>query len=158
MTTHKNFRSRLGGAESCLNGQILVKKWCVVDPKLIFAKNQDLLLLALKSKPTPVPAKSAGDCAQSKNYLRRLPQWNKSWYAYPRWSIIYVGCFSQLSISRFGSRFTEKPDFRTPKMEKALFVGRNKNRPPWHSMPSQGPRTCPIWPHFDKLCHDQGRS
>jgi hypothetical protein len=33
-----------------------------------------------------------------------------------------VGCFSQLSISRFGSCFTKKPDFGTPKMEKALFV------------------------------------
>jgi hypothetical protein len=36
------------------------------------------------------------------------------------------GCFVQLSISYFGSRFTEKPNFETPKIEKALFVGRNK--------------------------------
>jgi hypothetical protein len=45
---------------------------------------------------------------------------------YPRWSIIYVGCSSQLSISRFGSRFTKKPDFGTLKIEKAFFVGGNK--------------------------------
>jgi hypothetical protein len=32
-------------------------------------------------------------------------------------------CCAQLSILRFGSRFTEKPGFGTPKMEKALFVG-----------------------------------
>jgi hypothetical protein len=31
------------------------------------------------------------------------------------------------------------------KMEKALFVGQNKNQPLWRSSPSQGPRTCPIW-------------
>jgi hypothetical protein len=49
-----------------------------------------------------------------------------------------VGCFSQLSISRFGSRFTKKPDFGTLKMEKALFMGRNKNQPPWRSRPSKG--------------------
>jgi hypothetical protein len=29
-----------------------------------------------------------------------------------------VGCFRQLSISRFGSRFTKKPDFGTPKWKK----------------------------------------
>jgi hypothetical protein len=36
----------------------------------------------------------------------------------PRVSTIYVGCFSQLSISRFGSRFTKKPYFGTLKMKK----------------------------------------
>jgi hypothetical protein len=82
-----------------------------------------------------------------------LPQQNESWYAYPRWSTIYVGCFSQLSISRFGSCFTKKPDFGTPKMQKALFVVRIKNWPPWRSSPSQGSRTCLIWPRSDKLCH-----
>jgi hypothetical protein len=30
-----------------------------------FAKNKELVLLALKCKPTPVPAKSAGACAKS---------------------------------------------------------------------------------------------
>jgi hypothetical protein len=38
-----------------------VKEWHVVDPKMIFAKNQELVLLPWK--PTPVPAKSAGACA-----------------------------------------------------------------------------------------------
>jgi hypothetical protein len=37
-----------------------------------------------------------------------------------------MGCCAQLSISRFDSRFIKKPDFGTLKMEKALFVGRNK--------------------------------
>jgi hypothetical protein len=38
--------------------------------------------------------------------------------------VVYYLCgvFPQLSISRFGSCFTKKPDFGTPKMEKALFV------------------------------------
>jgi hypothetical protein len=40
------------------------------------------------------------------------------------------------------SRFTKKPDFGASKMEKALFVGRNKNRLPWRSSPSQGPHAC----------------
>jgi hypothetical protein len=68
-----------------------------------------------------------------------------------------MGCFPQLLISRFGSCFTKKPNFGTPKMEKALFVVRNKNRPRWCSSPSQGPRVCPIWPRSDKLCHAHGR-
>jgi hypothetical protein len=51
----------------------------------------------------------------------------------------------------------KKPDFGTPKMEKALFVVRNKNRPLWRSSPSQGPHACLIWPRSDKLCHPHGR-
>jgi hypothetical protein len=68
-----------------------------------------------------------------------------------------VGCFSQLLIWRFGSCFTKKPDFGTPKMTKALFVGQNGNRPPWRSSPSQGTRACLIWPRSEKLCHAHGR-
>jgi hypothetical protein len=68
-----------------------------------------------------------------------------------------VGCFSQLSISRFGSCFTKKHNFDTPKMEKALFVVWNENRPPWRSLLSQGPCACPIWPRSDKLCHAHSR-
>jgi hypothetical protein len=52
----------------------------------------------------------------------------------------------------------KKPDFSISKMEKTLFVGRNKNRLPWHSSPSKGPHACSIWPCFDKLCHDQSRT
>jgi hypothetical protein len=52
----------------------------------------------------------------------------------------------------------KKPDFSTLKMEKAHFVGRNKNRPPWRSSPSHGTRACPIWPCSDKLWHDQGQT
>jgi hypothetical protein len=40
------------------------------------------------------------------------------------------GCNSQLSICRFGSHLTKKPDLGTPKMENALFMGQNENRPP----------------------------
>jgi hypothetical protein len=35
-----------------------------MNPKMIFAKNQELGLLELKGKPTPVPAKSVGACAK----------------------------------------------------------------------------------------------
>jgi hypothetical protein len=48
----------------------------------------------LKCKTTTVPTKSAETCAKFKNNPRRLPQWNESSYAYPRWSNIYVWCFS----------------------------------------------------------------
>jgi hypothetical protein len=51
----------------------------------------------------------------------------------------------------------KKSDFGTLKMAKALFVVRNENLHPWRSSPSQGPRTCPIWPRSDKLCHAHGR-
>jgi hypothetical protein len=37
-----------------------------VNPKMIFAKNQELILLELKGKPTSVPAKSAGACVKSR--------------------------------------------------------------------------------------------
>jgi hypothetical protein len=37
----------------------------------------------------------------------------------------------------------KNPDFGTPKMEKALFVGQNENRPLWRPLSYQGPRVCP---------------
>jgi hypothetical protein len=52
---------------------------------------------------------------------------------YPRWSIIYVGYYAQLSVSRFGSCLTKNPNFGTPKMENTLFMGRNENQPSWSS-------------------------
>jgi hypothetical protein len=99
---------RPGGADSRFFPTCLVKKWHIADPKMIFVKNQEVYFLALKCKTTSVPAKSAGTCTKFKKYFWRLPQQNESWYAYPRWSTIYVGCFPQLSISRFGSYFTQK--------------------------------------------------
>jgi hypothetical protein len=157
MMTHENYRSRPDSAESRFSATYLVKKWRIANPKMIFAKNQDVYFLALKCKFTPFPAKSAETCAKSKNNPQRLPQWNESSYAYPIWSNIYVWCFSQLLISRFRSRFTKKPYFGTPKMEKALFVSQNENRPPWRYSPSRQPRACPIWSCSDKLCHAQSR-
>jgi hypothetical protein len=157
MTTPENSRSRPGGADFCFFPTCLVKKWHVADPKIIFAKNQEVYFLALKCKTTPVPAKSAGTCTKFKKYLQRLPQENEIWYAYPRWSTIYVGHFPQLSILRFGSCFTKKHNFGTPKMEKALFVVRNENWLSWRSLPSQGPPACLIWPRSNKLCHAHGR-
>jgi hypothetical protein len=94
MTTPENSRSRPGGADSCFFPTCLVKKWHVVDPKMTFGKNQEVYFLALKCKTTPVPAKSAETCTKFKKYLRRLPQQNESWYAYPRWSIFMWGVFS----------------------------------------------------------------
>jgi hypothetical protein len=157
MMTHENYRSRPGSAESHFSDTYLVKKWCIANPKMIFAKNQEVYFLALKCKTTPVPTKSAETCAKFKNNPQRLPQWNESSYAYPRWFNTYVWCFSRLLISCFRNRFTKKPYSGTPKMEKALFVGRNENRPLWRYSPSRRPRVCPIWPRSDKLCHAQSR-
>jgi hypothetical protein len=157
MTTAENSRSRPGGADSRFFPTCLVKKWYIADPKMIFAKIQEIYFLALKCKTTPVPPKSVGTCTKFKKYLWRLPQQNESWYTYPRWSTIYVGCFPHLSISRFGSCFTKNPDFGTLKMEKALFIVQNENHPPWSSSPSQGPCVCPIWPRSDKVCHTHRR-
>jgi hypothetical protein len=156
MTTPENSRSRLGGADSRFFPACLVKKWHVADPKIFFTKNHEVYFSALKCKTTPVPAKSAGTCTKFKKYLWRLPQQNESWYAYPRWSTIYVGCFPQLSISCFGSCFTKKK-IRYSENGKGTFVVQNENRPPWHSLPSQGPRVYPIWPRSVKLCHAHGR-
>jgi hypothetical protein len=109
MTTLENSRSRPDSADSRFFPTCLVKKWHVADPKMIFAKNQEVYFLALMCKTTPVPTKSAGTCTKFKKYIRRLPQQNESWYAYPRWSTIYGGCFPELSISRFGSCFIKNP-------------------------------------------------
>jgi hypothetical protein len=43
-----------------------VNKLHVADPKIIFSKNQKLILLELKGKPTPVLAKLAGACGKSR--------------------------------------------------------------------------------------------
>jgi hypothetical protein len=40
-----------------------------MDPNMFFAKIHEFALLAVKCKPTPVPAKLAGTCAKSKIYL-----------------------------------------------------------------------------------------
>jgi hypothetical protein len=93
MTTPENSRSRPGGADSRFFPTCLVKKWHVADPKIIFAKNQEVYFLALKCKTTAVPAKSVETCTKFKKYLRRLPQQNESRYAYTRWSTIYGGVF-----------------------------------------------------------------
>jgi hypothetical protein len=41
MTARKNSRSWLGGSESRFNGQSSMNKCCIVDPKMIFSKNQE---------------------------------------------------------------------------------------------------------------------
>jgi hypothetical protein len=75
---------------------------------MIFTKNQEVYFFALKYKTTPVPAKSAGTCAKFKKHLRMLRNKMRADMCIPMVSTIYVGCFSQLSISRFGSWFTKK--------------------------------------------------
>jgi hypothetical protein len=61
-----------------------------VDPKMIFAKNQEVYFLVLKCKTTPVQAKSAGICTKFKKYLllsgstyiETLAMWARMVYPY----------------------------------------------------------------------------
>jgi hypothetical protein len=73
------------------------------------------------------------------------------------WGLLFMwGVFPSFQF-RVSVAASQNPDFGTPKIEKALFVGRNENRPQWRSSPCQGPHACPIWPRSDKLCHGHGR-
>jgi hypothetical protein len=87
---------------------------------MIFTKNHEVYFLALKCKTTHVPAKLAGTCAKFKKYLQRLRNKTRADMCIPRVSTIYVGCFSQLSISHFGCRFDIA--FRVICMCKAKFL------------------------------------
>jgi hypothetical protein len=89
--------------------------------KWFLQKNQEVYFLPLKCKTTPLPAKLAGTCANFRIYLQRLLQQNESWYAYPRWSTINVGCCSHLLILRFGSCFTKKTLFWHSENGKSTF-------------------------------------
>jgi hypothetical protein len=157
MTTHKNSCSRADGADSRLNSQSFVKKWRVADPNIIFEKNQELVLLPLTCKPSPVPAKSVGACPKFKIYLRRCRNKTRVDISILDGLLFMRGVLPSFR-SRVYSPFTKKPNFGTLKIEKALFVGGNKNQSLWHSLPSQCPRACLIWPHSDKLCHDRGQT
>jgi hypothetical protein len=90
---------------------------------MIFTNNQEVYFLALKCKTTPIPTKSAGTCAKFKKYLQTLRNKTRADMRIPRVSTIYVGCFSQLSISRFGSRFTKKTLFWHSENGKSTFCG-----------------------------------
>jgi hypothetical protein len=74
-----------------------------------FSKKSGCLLFSAEVQNHPGSSEIGRTCTKFKKYLWRPPQKNESWYAYPRWSIIYVGRFSQLSISRFGSCFIKNP-------------------------------------------------
>jgi hypothetical protein len=150
MTTHKNSCSWPDGAESRLNSQSFVKKWHVADPNIIFEKNQELVLLPLTCKPSPVPAKSVGACAKFKIYLWRCRKETRVDISILDGLLFMWGVLPSFR-SRVYSRFTKNSILALWKIEKALFVGGNKNQSLWHSLPSQCPRACPIWPHSDKL-------
>jgi hypothetical protein len=78
MTSHENSTSRLGGSEPPFNGQSFVNKCCIVDPKMIFSKNQERLILPLKWKHTLFPAESARACTKFRIYLERFAHRNES--------------------------------------------------------------------------------
>jgi hypothetical protein len=135
-----------------------VKIWRVADPKMIFAKNQERVLLCPIVQIHPGSSEIDRICTKFKKCLGRSARRNKSSYAYLRRSNIYMLSCLQLSIGRFGSCLIKKHDFSTPKMENTLFVGRNGKRPLWRSSPSQGAHTSPIWARSNKLYHSEARN
>jgi hypothetical protein len=104
--------------------------------KIFFAKNQELVLLALKSKHTQVLVKSVAACVKSKKQLQGLRDKTRADMHIPggllfMWNVVPNFPFAILIAA------SQKSDFGSLKMENALFLGRNKNRPPWSSSPSQ---------------------
>jgi hypothetical protein len=68
MITHENFCLRPGGTESRLNGQSLVKKWRITDPKMIFAKKSGGWLFSAKVQNHPGSTKIGKELAQILKY------------------------------------------------------------------------------------------
>jgi hypothetical protein len=88
---------------------------------MIFAKYQELVLLELKGKSTPVPAKSAGACAKSKNYFEGLREETRADMCIPGGLFIYVGSCAQLCICR-SSRCLTKNSILALQKWKTQFV------------------------------------
>jgi hypothetical protein len=78
MAARENSRSRLGGSESCFNGQSFMNKCCILDPKMIFSKNEERIISPLKCKHTTFPAESAGAYTKFRIYLKRFACRNES--------------------------------------------------------------------------------
>jgi hypothetical protein len=107
-----------------------------------FFKKSGGLLFTAKVQNHPASSEIGRNLRKIQIIPPKAAATKQSWYAYLRWSTINVGCCSHLSILCFGSCFIKKPYFSTLKMEKALFVRPNENRPLWLSSKSQGPRAC----------------
>jgi hypothetical protein len=72
MMARENSHKRLGSSEFRFNGQSFKKKCCIVDPKMIFSKNQERVILPLKCKHAPFPAESAEAYTKFRIYLKRF--------------------------------------------------------------------------------------
>jgi hypothetical protein len=127
MRTHKNSRSQPDVAESHLNDQSLVKKWRIADSNIIFEQNQKLVLLPLKCKSSPVPVKSVGACAKFKIYLQRCHNEIRADICILDSLLFMWGVLPSFRFRVSVAASQKKPDFGTLKIEKALFVGGNKN-------------------------------
>jgi hypothetical protein len=122
MTARENSRLWPGDMECRLNGQRFVNIWHVMDPKIIFANNQQRILLCAKIQTYAIFNKIGRSLCRVQKKSPKVWAPNESWYAHLKWSIIYVGCCAQLSISHFISCLT-KTWFRHSKVENALCVG-----------------------------------
>jgi hypothetical protein len=78
MTAHENSCSRPVDSKPRFNGQSSVNKCRIVDPKIIFSKSRERIILLLKCKHAPFPAESLGAYTKFRIYLKRFVHQNKS--------------------------------------------------------------------------------
>jgi hypothetical protein len=78
-----------------------------------FYKKLGGLLFSAKVQNHPGSNEIGRNLHKIQKHLRRLCNKTRADMRISMVSTIYVGCFSQLSISRFGSCFTKKPYFGT---------------------------------------------
>jgi hypothetical protein len=158
MRTHKNSHSQPDVAESHLKDQSLVKKWRIADPNIIFEKKSEACLITAKVQIQPGSSEIGRSLRKIQNIPPKVSQRNESWYMYPRWSIIYVGWSSQLSISRFGSRFIKKTQFWHSENRKGTFHERKQKSVSVGFLAIPMATRVSDMSHSDKLCHDRGQT
>jgi hypothetical protein len=112
-----------------------------VDPKMIFSKNQELVLYSAKVQTHPDSSKIGRSLRKIQNIPPTVVAMNRELICVSQ--VVYLcGVLCLAFDFAFWQRHHKKPDFGTTKMEKALFVRRNKNQPTWRSSPSQGTCAC----------------
>jgi hypothetical protein len=114
--------SKNGKCTFCFNGQSLVKKWQCCGSENDFFKKLGARLIRAKGQTHPGSNEIGMSLCKIQKITLKVCAMKKSWYMYPRWSIIHVGCCALLSVSRFGSCLT-KNRFRHSENGKHTFYG-----------------------------------
>jgi hypothetical protein len=158
MTTHENSRSRPGAVNYRLNGQSVVKKWFVADPKIIFQKIRSLSYYHWSANP-PWFHRNRQELAQNQKFtsegfrnkmradMRILGGLLFMWDVVPNFLFRFSVAASQKTWLRHSENGNKHFSWDYTKI--GLHGVRRHPR---------GARSCPIRPCFDKLCHDQGRT